>query len=101
MPPQQQQQQFGAAPMGTAATPGGGSSGMRGAIQAKLEQIINANQLSAFYPPGSAGSLASKLDARVNFRELGSRWSMPVELALDLAALSLYDVVIVADGEGC
>jgi hypothetical protein len=24
---------------------------------------------------------------------------MPVELALDLAALSLYDVVIVADGE--
>jgi hypothetical protein len=94
-----QQQPYGAAPAAAPGMMASGPGGMAAAIQAKLEQCIATNQLSAFYPLGSAASLASKLDARVNFRELGSRWSMPVELALDLAALSLYDVVIVADGE--
>lgn len=30
-------------------------------------------------------------------RSLASRWKMPVELALDLVALALYDIVIYAD----
>jgi hypothetical protein len=72
---------------------------MLGSIQAKLSQIVAVNQLQRFYPPQAVSALASRLDGRVNFRELAARWSMPVELALDLAALALYDVVIVADGE--
>ena len=31
------------------------------------------------------------------FRALAQRWRMPVELALDLVALALYDIVIYAD----
>jgi hypothetical protein len=77
----------------------GGASGMLGSIQAKLSQIVSVNQLQRFYPPQALQALASRLDSRVNFRELASRWGMPVELALDLAALALYDIVIVADGE--
>lgn len=72
---------------------------MLGSIQAKLSQIVAANQLQRFYPPQTVSALASRLDSRVNFRDLAARWSMPVELALDLAALALYDIVIVADGE--
>ena len=72
---------------------------MLGSIQAKLSQIVSVNQLQRFYPPQALQALASRLDSRVNFRELASRWGMPVELALDLAALALYDIVIVADGE--
>lgn len=30
-------------------------------------------------------------------RSLASRWKMPAELALDLVALALYDIVIYAD----
>ena len=103
MPPQQQQQQmpYGAPPMAGpgGAQIGGGASGMLGSINAKLSQIVSANQLQRFYPPQALQALASRLDSRVNFRELASRWGMPVELALDLAALALYDIVIVADGE--
>ena len=33
-------------------------------------------------------------------RSLAARWNMPVELAIDLAALALYDVVIYADDSG-
>ena len=73
--------------------------GMVGSIQAKLQSIVAANQLQRFYTPQSVAALSSRLDSRVNFRELAARWNMPVELALDLAALALYDVVIVADGE--
>jgi hypothetical protein len=79
---------------------GGGPGGMLGAIQAKLTQIASVNQLQRFYPPQALSGLASRLDSRVNFRELAARWNMPVELALDLAALALYDIVIVADGAG-
>lgn len=73
---------------------------MLGAIQAKLTQIASVNQLQRFYPPQALSGLASRLDSRVNFRELAARWNMPVELALDLAALALYDIVIVADDSG-
>jgi hypothetical protein len=72
---------------------------MLGSIQAKLNQIVASNQLQRFYPPQALSGLASRLDSRVNFRDLAARWNMPVELALDLAALALYDIVIVADGE--
>ena len=33
-------------------------------------------------------------------RQLAARWNMPMELAIDLAALALYDIVIYADDSG-
>ena len=33
-------------------------------------------------------------------RQLAARWNMPMELAIDLSALALYDIVIYADDSG-
>jgi hypothetical protein len=76
MPPpsaamQQQQQQ----PQGVQQMqPGGGApGGMVGAIHAKLASVVAANQLQRFYPPQALQALASRLDGRVNFRDLAAR----------------------------
>lgn len=108
MPMMQQQQQqgmmMGAPPGGMPGAPAGGAGGapggMTGAIHAKLAQIVAANQLQRFYPPQALQAVAARLDARVNFRDLAARWRMPVELALDLASLALYDVILFADDSG-
>jgi len=112
MMPQQQQQQGvrppaagpgmspGAGPIPGASAAGGAPGGLATAIHNKLSSIVAANQLQRFYPAQALGALSSRLDSRVNFRDLAARWSMPLELALDLAALALYDVVIVADDSG-
>ncbi|WIA39813.1 hypothetical protein OEZ86_005866 [Tetradesmus obliquus] len=104
MPMMQQQQQQQGMMMGAPGAPAGGAGGapggMAGAIHAKLAQIVAANQLQRFYPPQALQAVAARLDARVNFRDLAARWRMPVELALDLASLALYDVILFADDSG-
>ncbi|KAF6254656.1 hypothetical protein COO60DRAFT_296043 [Scenedesmus sp. NREL 46B-D3] len=98
IPPPMQQQQPQGMPGGAAG--GGAAGGMAGQIHAKLSQIVAANQLQRFYPPQALQAVAARLDARVNFRDLAARWRMPVELALDLASLALYDVILFADDSG-
>lgn len=71
---------------------------MQGVILTKLQAIAATNSLTRFYPAAALAALAQRLEATVDFRALAQRWDMPTELALDLAALSLYDVVILADG---
>lgn len=93
MMPQQQQQQ---APMMGGGAPGG----MVNSILTKLNQIVSVNQLQRFYNPQSLQALATRLDSRVNFRDLAARWRMPVELALDLSSLALYDIILFADDSG-
>jgi hypothetical protein len=46
---------------------------MVGAILAKLSSVVAANQLQRFYPPQALQALASRLDGRVNFRDLAAR----------------------------
>ena len=55
------------------------------------------------YVVHSALDLFNKAADRCNAmscRALAARWNMPVELAVDLAALALYDIVIFADDSG-
>jgi uncharacterized protein YegL len=78
----------------------GAPGGMANAILTKLNQIVTTNQLQRFYSPQAVQALASKLDSRVNFRELAARWRMPLELALDLCSLALYDIILFADDSG-
>lgn len=73
--------------------------GMQGAVLAKLQSIVAANQLGRFYGAAQLAALAQRV-ARVDFHALAARWGMPTELALDLAALALYDVVLLADDSG-
>lgn len=56
------------------AVAGGAPGGMAGAILAKLNAIAAANQLQRFYSPQALQALASRLDSRVNFRDLAARW---------------------------
>jgi hypothetical protein len=55
------------------------------------------NQLQRFYPPQAIQALAQRISQTVNFDQLASKWRMPKELAIDLAGLALYDIVILAD----
>jgi len=73
---------------------------MAGVIATKLQQIVTANRLERFYPLHTLPALAARLDARVNFADLAARWRMPKELALDLASLALYDIVLFVDDSG-
>lgn len=73
---------------------------MANAILTKMNQIVTANQLQRFYPPQALQALAARVDSRVNFRDLATRWRMPVELALDLSSLALYDIILFADDSG-
>jgi len=73
---------------------------MHSVVAAKLSKIAAVNQLSAFYPPDKLQAVATRVAQTVDFHALAARWRMPVELAVDLSALALYDVVIYADDSG-
>lgn len=63
---------------------------------AKVHSIIQINGLQAFYPPQQLQILERRLSG-IDFRALARKWSMNLELAIDLASLALYDIVIYAD----
>jgi hypothetical protein len=68
---QQQQQQQQQMPQ---VQPGGAApGGMVGVIHAKLSSVVTAKQLQRFYPPQALQALASRLDGRINFRDLAAR----------------------------
>ncbi|GAQ84526.1 hypothetical protein KFL_001930040 [Klebsormidium nitens] len=71
--------------------------GAAGAVEAKLQHVVRENQLDRFYPPQAVQALAQRITQTVNFDQLASKWRMPKELAIDLAGLALFDIVILAD----
>ncbi|KAK9802946.1 hypothetical protein WJX72_005363 [[Myrmecia] bisecta] len=83
--------QYGAAPPQQQAT--------TEAVRNKLQQTVATNKLQAFYPPAKLQQVIDKVSA-VDFRQLAQRWNSPMEMILDLCALSLYDIVIYADDSG-
>ncbi|KIZ02628.1 hypothetical protein MNEG_5332 [Monoraphidium neglectum] len=95
--PQPQQQGYPGGPAGMGGASGGGLSAP--SILARLQKIVQVNGLQRFYPPQQLEAVAQRV-ARVDFHGLAARWRMPVELALDFAALALYDIVLYADDSG-
>ncbi|KAI8808122.1 hypothetical protein BJ742DRAFT_772442 [Cladochytrium replicatum] len=75
-------------------------SHLHNSIKERVRKIAQVNNLSAFYSAQSLEALGSWICQNVDFEELSRRWNMPLELALDLACLSLYDIVIYADDSG-
>jgi len=75
-------------------------AGMQSVILARLDQIVKTNELEAFYTKPALDALAQKISQNVDFYQLAARWRMPVELAVSLSALALYDIVIYADDSG-
>mmetsp|Transcript_1977 Transcript_1977/g.5870 ORF Transcript_1977/g.5870 Transcript_1977/m.5870 type:complete len:452 (-) Transcript_1977:2876-4231(-) len=73
-----------------------GSGSWAPLVAKKLQDIVAINQLQAFYPPQKLQIVTDKL-TRVDFNALARKWNMPMELAVDLATLALYDIIIYAD----
>lgn len=65
----------------------------------KLRMAVQAKGLDAFYPVNRLQQVASRA-AAVDYTALASRWRMPVEIALELVPLALYDIVVYADDSG-
>lgn len=88
-------------PAGAAAATGAGNPQAVGtqSILARLQTIVLTNSLQRFYPPQQLDAVAQRV-ARIDFHELAARWRMPVELALDFAALALYDIILYCDDSG-
>ncbi|KAI8808120.1 hypothetical protein BJ742DRAFT_291269 [Cladochytrium replicatum] len=69
-------------------------------IKDRINTIAQVNNLAAFYSPQSLSALGDWICQNVDFDQVAARWNMQVELALDLACLALYDIVIYADDSG-
>ncbi|KAJ3032205.1 hypothetical protein HDV00_007962 [Rhizophlyctis rosea] len=70
-------------------------------IRAKLQQIVQTRQLSAFYTPDAVEHIAKEVSQTVDFDALTAQWRFPsTELAYDLASLALYDIALFVDDSG-
>ncbi|KAL7417257.1 hypothetical protein BDY24DRAFT_377238 [Mrakia frigida] len=69
-------------------------------VESILQQCVQDQNLSAFYPPGSLGPIAQKVAQSGALDTIATNWSMPKELATDLLKLALFDVVILVDDSG-
>lgn len=100
--PQQPQQGYGGYPPQGAlpgAPPGApqGAGGIQNYINS-LNKAVQENNLQAFYPPQRiqqvAGTIGNKIET------VAQAWHIPMEIAVDLVRLALYDIVIYADDSG-
>lgn len=73
----------------------------QGAIRnysASLHKAVQENHLQAFYPPQRIEQIASSIGQKVEM--MADKWQIPMEIAVDLVRLALYDIVIFADDSG-
>ncbi|GAA5979430.1 hypothetical protein JCM11641_005030 [Rhodosporidiobolus odoratus] len=88
-----QQQQYGAA---GGAGPGGNSQ----TILQVLADCVRDQNISAFYPPGSLEPIAARIAQSGALARIAQDMRLPMEIAIDLAKLSLFDVVLYIDDSG-
>jgi hypothetical protein len=65
----------------------------------KLEQTVRDNNLEKFYTPERLRQVHNLVQS-VNWDSLAQRWKISKELAMDFAALALYDIVLYIDDSG-
>lgn len=96
---QQNQQQYGQQQPPTRPPQQAGAGQSGSVIRDNLTRIVRENQLEPFYPPQKLQQVIAKVEA-INFQALSSAWDIPMEIATDLAALALYDIVFYCDDSG-
>ncbi|KAI8848627.1 hypothetical protein BC829DRAFT_375052 [Chytridium lagenaria] len=64
-----------------------------------LTSLVKSNHLETFYPPQRINELAQRL-GKVDFTKISTAWRIPLEIAFDLSAMALYDVVFYCDDSG-
>ncbi|KAM0785992.1 hypothetical protein ACM66B_006810 [Microbotryomycetes sp. NB124-2] len=89
---QQQQQQYGG------AAPAGGPSAE--VIANILQAAVVDQKLQAFYPPGSLQQIAQNVARSGALQRISTDWSIPLEIAIDLVRLALFDVILYLDDSG-
>lgn len=57
-------------------------------------------KIQAFYPPGSLEQLAARIAQSGALPRIAAQWNIPMEIAMDLAKLALFDTVMLVDDSG-
>lgn len=57
-------------------------------------------KIQAFYPPGSLEPLAARIAQSGALPRIAAQWNIPMEIAMDLAKLALFDTVVLVDDSG-
>ncbi|BGP27524.1 von Willebrand factor, type A domain containing protein [Rhodotorula toruloides] len=65
-----------------------------------LQQAVQDQNIQAFYPPGTLEPLAHRIAQSGALARIAHEWNLPVEIAMDLARLALFDVVLLVDDSG-
>ncbi|KAL8293601.1 hypothetical protein RQP46_000302 [Phenoliferia psychrophenolica] len=103
-PPQQQQQQgqYGAPPGAPQGGPpaAGGAAADPNVVLNLLRQAVQDQHLAAFYPQGSLEPLAQNVARSGAIQKLATEWRMPLEIAMDLCKLALFDIILYCDDSG-
>lgn len=70
-------------------------------VKQRIDTIIASKQLHAFYPPNSPQyiDIINRI-SHVDFPAIAAKRQLPLELAFDLAALALFDIVSYNDDSG-
>ncbi|BGP20030.1 hypothetical protein JCM10213_000588 [Rhodosporidiobolus nylandii] len=94
-------QQGGAYPQQQMPSGGaGGASGNPQAILQVLSDCVRDQNISSFYPPGSLEPLAQRIAQSGALARIASEWRLPMEVAMDLAKLALFDTTLYIDDSG-
>lgn len=65
-----------------------------------LIQCVNDQGISAFYPAGSLEPIAEAVARSGALPRIAAEWKMPMEIAMDLCKLSLFDTILYCDDSG-
>uniref|UniRef100_A0A0K3CPW9 VWFA domain-containing protein n=1 Tax=Rhodotorula toruloides TaxID=5286 RepID=A0A0K3CPW9_RHOTO len=65
-----------------------------------LQQAVQDQNIHAFYPPGTLEPLAHRIAQSGALARIAQEWNLPMEIAMDLARLALFDVVLLVDDSG-
>ncbi|KAK9374588.1 uncharacterized protein V1513DRAFT_415211 [Lipomyces chichibuensis] len=63
-----------------------------------LQKAVQENGLQSFYPPNSLEAIASRITGQI--QQIAQLWRLPMEIAVDLVRLALYDIVLYIDDSG-
>lgn len=96
-PPQQGYGQQGYGQPSAQPAPSGGSANINN-LTANLQKALQDNRLQAFYQPQALQQIVARVAPHI--ATIASKWSIPMEIAVDLVRLALYDIVIFVDDSG-
>lgn len=80
---------------------GGGAGGVSAQqLVPLLQQCVQDQNLQAFYPPGSLEHIAQRVAASGALPKIAQEWRLPMEIAIDLVKMALFDFVLYVDDSG-